>query len=227
MIGRRLVAALLVAGLAACASRPTDVVTVHIFSNKPDHPQIRALGEQLETAGYRHRITYAETPGGLEVAETLIVHGDSASAFNRAQALAALLSAPGESIRIQREGHGNHHFTAHNLGLYVYLPEPERVPRTRVRAHLAGTCDGRPVELFLLADRRYRLERQRWEDDYALVDDGSEQGEWAPNGSGYRLTAAEGSTWSLEPPLDADPAVQVYFIRHHPDFDDCRLAEPL
>lgn len=227
MMLRRPVALVLVAFLAACAARPDDVVTVHIFSNQPDHAEILAIGDQLEAAGYDHRITYAETPGGLEVAETVIVHGDSAGAFNRAQELAAMLSKPGDSIRIEREGYGNHHFTAGNLGIYVYLPQPEQEPALKVRAHFAGNCSGRPVELFLLADRSYRLERQRWEDDYTLVDAGEEHGEWAPRGSGYRLATPKEFVWFLEPPLDADPAVQVYFVRQHPDFDGCRLAEPL
>lgn len=227
MMLRGLVALALVAVLAACATRPNDSVTVHIFSNQPDHAEILAIGDQLEAAGYEHRITYAETPGGLEVAETVIVHGDSAGAFNRAQELAALLSEPGDSIRIEREGYANHHFTAGNLGIYVHLPVPGREPVLKVRAHFAGDCSGRPIELFLLIDRSYRLERQRWEDDYTLVDAGSEHGDWAPRGSGYTLTSSQGMRWSLEPPLDADPALQVYFVRNHPQFDGCRLAEPL
>ncbi len=224
---RQLAALILVATLAACATRPADVVTVHIFSNDPDHPEILAVGERLEAAGYRHRINYAETPGGLEVAETVIVHGDSAGAFNRAQALEELLAHPGESIRIEREGYGNHHFTPGNLGLYLHRPEPDQAPKLKVHAHLAGTCEGTPVELFLRVDHSYRLERQRWEDDYTLVDAGSRHGDWAARGSGYELTGPEGDAWFLEPPLDADPAVKVFFVRRHPELDGCRLAEPL
>ncbi|WP_376691916.1 hypothetical protein [Wenzhouxiangella sp. EGI_FJ10409] len=224
---RRLIALTLVASLAACATRPADVVTVHIFSNQPDHPEVRAAGERLEAAGYRHRINYAETPGGLEVAETVIVHGDSARAFNRAQALEEMLAAPGESIRIEREGYGNHSFTAGNLGLYLHRPEPDQAPKLKVRAHLAGSCKGQPVELFLRVDHSYRLERQRWEDGYTLVDAGSRQGDWTASGSGYELTGPEGDEWFLEPPLDSDPAVNVFFVRRHPDLEGCRLAEPL
>ncbi|WP_376694788.1 putative periplasmic lipoprotein [Wenzhouxiangella sp. EGI_FJ10305] len=226
-MARRLIALSLAVFLAACATRPADVVTVHIFSNQPDHPEVIALGEQLEAAGYRHRITYAETPGGLEVAETVIVHGDSTSAFNRAQELEALFAAPGDSIRIEREGYGNHHFTAGNLGIYIHLPDSDRKPQLKVRAHLAGTCEGRPLELFLRVDRSYRLERQRWEDDYTLVDAGNERGDWAPSGAGYAMTTSGDAEWSLEPPLDTDPAVNVYFVSGHPDFGGCRLAEPL
>lgn len=223
----RLAALGLVAVLAACATRPDDSVTVHIFSNQPDRAEILAIGEQLEAAGYDHRITYAETPGGLEVAETVIVHGDGAGAFNRAQELAARLSQSGDSIRIEREGYGNHHFTAGNLGLYIHLPDPGRGPKLKIRAHFAGDCGGRPVELFLRVDHSYLLERQRWEDDFTLVDAGRELGDWAPSGSGYRLTTPENDVWFLEPPLDADPAMQVFFVRRHPHFDGCRLAEPL
>jgi len=224
---RKLLALVLASLLAACASRPADVVTVHIFSNQPDHAEVLALGERLEAAGYRHRVTYAQTPGGLEVAETVIVYGDSAGAFNRAQELARMLSSPGGSIRMERKGYGNHHFTAGNLGLYLYLPGGDPMPQLRVHAHLAGTCGQQPVELFLLIDRSYRLEAQRWRDDYTLVDAGNTQGDWAPKGSGYTLTSPSRGRWSLEPPLDADPALQVYFVRDHPDFEDCRLAEPL
>lgn len=226
-MARGLIALTLAVIVAACATRPADIITVHIFSNQPDHPEVRALGEQLEAAGYRHRITYAETPGGLEVAETVIVHGDSASAFNRAQELEALLAAPGESIRIEREDYGNHHFTAGNLGIYIHLPAPEHKPKLKVHAHLAGTCNARLLELFLRVDRSYRLERQQWEDDYTPVDAGSKYGDWVPSGAGYGMTTAGGADWSLEPPLDTDPAVNVYFVRGHPDFDGCRLAEPL
>lgn len=224
---RGLLALVLVAALAACATRPSDEVVVHIFSNQPDHAEVRAVGDRLEAAGYRHRIAYAETPGGLEVAETVIVHGDDAGAFNRAQALADLLAAPGESIRIEREGYGNHHFTAGNLGLYVYLPVAGREPELDIRAHFAGDCSGLAVELFLRVDRSYRLTKQRWEGAYTLVDAGKESGDWSPSGSGYGLTSVDGTQWSLEPPLDADPALQVFFVRGHPMLDGCRLAEPL
>jgi hypothetical protein len=227
MIARALVAVALASLLAACATRPGEEVTVHIFSNQPGHPDVLALGERLDEAGYRHRITYTETPGGLEVAETVIVHGDSAGAFNRARSLQALLSAPGESIPIRRGGYGNHHFTAGNLGIYVHRPDSDREPVLKVRAHYAGSCRGHPVELFLLVDRSYRLEQQRWEDEYTLVALEDRHGDWAPSGSGYRLMTADGTSWALEPPLDADPAVQAFFIRNHPDFDGCRLSEPL
>ncbi|MEE4303618.1 MAG: hypothetical protein V2J19_05645 [Wenzhouxiangella sp.] len=224
---RRLVALALAALLAACATRPVDDVTVHIFSNQPGDERVQAVGDLLEQAGYNHRITYAETPGGLEVAETVIVHGDGAGAFNRAQELRALLATPGGDIRIAREGYGNHHFTAGNLGVYIHLPAPLREPKLKVRAHLAGDCGERPVELFLRVDRSYRLKKQRWRDEYTLVDAGSEFGEWRPSGSGYGLTTPIGTEWSLEPPLDSDPALRVYFMRGHPEFDGCRLAEPL
>lgn len=227
MTARVAVALSLVAWLAACATPPVDELTVHIFSNQPDHPEVLATGEQLEAAGYRQRINYSETPGGLEVAETVIVHGESAGGYNRALALETLLAEPGESIRIERGGYGNHHFTAGNLGLYIHLPEPEREPEPDVQVHLAGTCNRQAVELFLRVDHSYRLPRQRWEDDYRLVDAGSEQGEWVAGGAGYELTSTGDDSWSLEPPLDADPAVNVYFVRGHPDFDSCRLAVPL
>lgn len=224
---RQLVALVPVAFLAACATRPVDVVTVHIFSNQPDHPRVAAIVEQLASAGYRHRITYAETPGGLEVDETVIVHGDNAGAFNRAQALESLLSEPGESIAIRRGGYGNHHFTPGNLGVYIHLPGDEPTPQLKVRAHLAGTCRSQPVELFLFVDHSYRLDKQRWRDEYTLVDAGAESGDWAASGSGYRLTSTQGREWLLEPPLEADPATQVFFIRGHAHFEGCRLAEPL
>jgi hypothetical protein len=226
---RGLVTLGLVALLAACATRPADDVVVHIFSNQPGHADVRAISDRLEAAGYRHRIAYAETPGGLEVAETAIVHGNSAGAFNRAQALADLLAQPGESIRIEREGYGNHHFTAGNLGLYIYMPEagPDPELELDVRAHLAGHCSDLAVELFLRVDRSYRLTSQRWEGEYTLVDAGDESGDWAPSGSGYGLKTDDGTQWSLEPPLDADPALRVFHARGHPVIDGCRLAEPL
>lgn len=223
----RLFALALVAFLAACATRTDDVVTVHIFSNQPDHPRVASIVEDLAAAGYRHRITYAKTPGGLEVAETLIVHGDNAGAFNRAQALEDLLAEPGQSIPIQRGGYGNHHFTPGNLGLYIHLPGDEPAPRLKVRAHLAGTCSEMPIELFLFVDHSYRLDRQRWKDEYTLVDAGAESGDWTASGSGYRMTSSKGREWLLEPPLEADPATQVFFIRRHARFEGCRLAEPL
>ncbi|NBB93667.1 MAG: hypothetical protein GVY32_10920 [Gammaproteobacteria bacterium] len=223
----RLAAVLLAAGLAGCATRPVDDLTVHIFSNQPGHAEVRTIAAQLEAAGYRHRVTYAETPGGLEIAETVIVHGDSAQAYNRAQALQALLSTPGGAVRVEREDYGTHHFTAGNLGLYIYLPGARPEPELKIRAHFAGDCNGRPVELFLRVDRSYRLKKQRWENDYTLVSAGSELGDWRPSGSGYDLTTPAEVPWSLEPPLDADPALRVYFMRGHPDFDGCRLAEPL
>lgn len=230
-MARRLLALALAAFLAACATRPVDHpggdVTVHIFSNQPAHPHVQSLADRLADAGYRHRITYAETPGGLEVAETVIVHGDGANAFNRAQALQALLSAPGESIEIRREGYGNHFFTAGNLGVYIHLPGAGREPELKVRAHFAGDCGGRALELFLRVDHSYRLVRQRWEGEYTLVAAGSEQGDWSASGSGYVLTSTGGDEWMLEPPLEGDPAVPVYFVRRHPDFDGCRLAVPL
>lgn len=224
---RRLVALALVVGLAACATRPPDAVTVHIFSNQPNHAEVLAIGEQLEAAGYPHRINYAETPSGLDLAETVIVHGESANAFNRAEELAALLSPPGGSIRIEGEGDGNHRFNDGDLGVYLYLPGPEREPQLKVRAHFAGTCGNQPIELFLLIDRSYRLDMPQWEDDYALVDSGKARGEWVARGSGYVLTTPGGASWSLEPPLDSDPALRVYFVRGHPEFDGCRLSEPL
>jgi len=224
---RGLVTLASVALLAACATRPADDVVVHIFSNQPDHADVRALGDLLDAAGYRHRVAYAETPGGLEVAETVIVHGDSADAFNHAQALADLLAQPGESIRIEREGYGNHHFTAGNLGLYVYLPGGASEPELDVRAHLAGDCSDLAVELFLRVDRSYRLTLQRWEGEYTLVDAGGESGDWVPSGSGYDLRRVDGTEWTLEPPLDADPALRVFHARGHPVIDGCRLAEPL
>lgn len=220
-------AAVLVALLAACATRPVDVITVHVFANQPDHPEITAIAEQLKAAGYRHRIRYSETPGGLEIGETLVVHGDSAAAYNRALDLAEFLSTPVHSPRVKREAHGNHQFSARNLGLYIYLPGAERAPELKVRAHLAGSCGERPVDLFLRVDHSYRLERQAWERDYTLVGAGHEGGDWRASGSGYRLRTDSGAEWWLEPPLDTDPADQVYFIRHHPEFDGCRLAEPL
>lgn len=227
MMGGRGIVLVLALFAAACATRPADDITVHVFSNQPDDPSVAAVADQLEAAGYSHRITYAETPGGLEVAETVIVHGDSAGAFNRAQDLAELIAPPDRSIPIERERYGNHYFTAGNLAVYIFLPGEEPVVEPAVHAHFAGDCEARPIELFLLVDRSYRLERQRWEDDYTLVDTGGEDGDWRPDGSGYRLTTANGRDWFLEPPLDADPAVQVYFIQQHPDFDGCRVAAPL
>lgn len=217
----------LAALLAACATRPVDEVTVHIFSNQPADPLVQAFAERLEASGYRHRITYAETPGELIVAESVIVHGDGANAFNRAQELQSMLSRRGVPARIEREHYANHHFTAGHLGVYIYLPDPEHKPELKVRAHLAGNCGQRPVELFLRVDYSYRLNKQRWKDDYTLEAAGSESGDWRPSGSGYGLETAGGAKWWLEPPLDADLTSQVYFIRAHPDFNGCRLAEPL
>lgn len=220
--------ALAALALVACASIGDEAVTVHIFSNQPESEQIARIGDKLDESGYRHRINYAETPGGLDVAESVIAHGDDAGAFNRAQELARLVAdVTGETPRIAREDYGNHHFTAGNLGLYVYRHEPDKGPRLKVRAHLAGTCRERPVELFLRIDHSYRLEHRAWRDDYTLVDAGNEQGQWQASGSGYQLHTAAGHDWFLEPPLDGDPAAQVFFVREHPEFDGCRLAEPL
>jgi hypothetical protein len=217
----------LAAVLAACATRPADDLTVHIFSNEPAHPRVQAVTDALDAAGYAHRITYAKTPGDLDVTETVIVHGDSAQAYNHARALAELLEDESGRPRIERAEYGNHYFSPGNLGLYLYRPGAPREPERAVHAHLAGDCGGRPVELFLYVDRSYRLTHQAWEGDYTLVEGGQEDGTWQPEGAGYRLDGPDEDHWTLEPPLDGDPALTVYFIAGHAPFDGCRLAAPL
>lgn len=226
---QRLAAIYLAAGLAGCATSSVGDLTVHVYSNQPGHADVLAVADQLEAAGYRHRITYAEPPGGLDAAETVIVieHGDSAGAHKQAGELEALLSSPGERFRIQREHAGSRDFTAGKPGLYIYLPQAGREPELRVRAHFVGTCDGNAVQLFLFIDASYRLERRRRKGDSLLVDGGREGGDWSPDGSGFRLSSADGIDWALEPPLDDDPALRAFFVRRHPDFEGCRLAEPL
>ncbi|HSH26545.1 MAG TPA: hypothetical protein VK972_02050 [Wenzhouxiangella sp.] len=223
----RTAALALTAMLAACATRPLDEVTIHIFSNRPDAAPVQSFADRLEAAGFRHRIAYAATPGELEISESVIVHGDGVDAFNRAQELGAMLSGSGISARIERERHANHHFTAGHAGVYIYLPDDGRMPKLKVHAHLAGSCGERPVELFLRVDHSYRLRAQRWGSEYRIVQIGGESGDWQPSGSGYGLKTAGGTEWWLEPPLQGDPASQVYFIRNHPDFSGCRLTEPL
>src|SRR5699024_4974782 len=176
MMSCRLVAPALAALLAACATRPAGEVTIHILSNQPAAAPVQTFAEQLEAAGYRHRLTRAESPGELEVAEAVIVHGDGADAFNRAQELEAMLSRSGVSARIERERHTNHPFSPDHARVYIYLPEARQVPKLKVHAHLAGHCGERSVELFLRVDRSYRLNARRWQGEYALVNAGSESG---------------------------------------------------
>jgi hypothetical protein len=215
---------------AACATRTEQTVTVHVFSNAPGAERVDRVTRLLEAAGYPHHIRYAKTPGGLNVEESVVVHGDGAAAFNRAQALARLLEREaGITPRIAREAYGNHHFTRGHLGLYLYLPgQAGTEPELEVSAMFVGTCAERALDLRLFVGGLYTLQLQRWRGEFELVSEGVEHGRWTPRGAGYDLVSEAGADWTLEPQIGrADPIQRVVFVRQHPQLDGCRLAEPL
>ena len=175
---------LIVASLAsACAGRAADRVTVHVFSNQPDHPQLLLLVDALEQAGHQHSIRYQETPGGLVVGETVMATGAGFAAHKQGLAIAGLVQDQlGSQPRLAAQSYGNHRFTAGNIGLYVHLAGEGGNARTsdsKLQDIFAGTCRGRALDLMLFDDGRFQLELNRWRDGgYELEHEATWSGRW-------------------------------------------------
>jgi hypothetical protein len=216
--------------LAACSGRVGEPVpTVHIFSNQPDHPGIEALVDALDQAGFEQRISYRETPGGLEVGETVLVHPAGVRGFNQGQQLVGLVSESlGQRPETKTPGHGNHVFTAGNLGLYIYFEgRPENSVIVRLHKQFAGSCGPFGATLSLFDDFHFDLEIERW-DGSRLVFDAyrRHQGSWQGDGSTLALDSVDGQSWSG--PIEERFSNQPVLTLDGPDeLAGCRLMRPL
>lgn len=228
-IGFRTTGVVITAGLLlACSGSERDPVTVHVFSNRPDHPDVAATLESLDAAGYAHRVEYLDIPGGLELGETAVVYPETAAAHNRAQCVARAVSAAWDQDPvIRRRGYGNHAFTPGNLGLYLFLPGPdtgESLPGVRER--LAASCGDWTVELAFLDNRRFRMDLDRWvEAGMRFEPHAWHAGRWRSEGGDYLLASDGGPAWRLR--RDPDAGSPVWRADGPPEIAGCGLRRPL
>lgn len=213
--------------LGGCASRP-DPVTVHVFSNQPGHPVMERIALALDEAGFSHRISYRETPGGLEVAESVLVHPDDAAGYNHAQRVAAVvLDELGVEPEIKTRGYANHSFTGGNLGLYVFRPGAAGAPGEQVAGRYAGSCGEHSVELILFDSGRFRFELARWREDRLEHESlPAREGTWSEAEQGLILETVNGRRWTgrWQPGYGNG---RLLVLDAPAEARDCRLQQPL
>lgn len=217
------------AALCACAGRQVEPVTVHVFSNQPEHGMVAEISADLDAGGFGHRINYRETPGGLEVGETVLVHPDDATGFNHGQQVAAIVTRHlGREPAIKSTAHGNHNFTRGNLGLYIYLPGAGTVDDGEEVAEIyAGSCGEHSLTLTLMASGGFSLVLERWDaEELRHQPVATRQGEWSDHDDGLRLETIDGEIWTgrLQPGYRDRP---LLILDGPAEARQCRLQQPL
>jgi hypothetical protein len=214
--------------VTGCGGRVEPGVTVHVFTNQPGAAVVAAIAEDLYAAGFERRIVYDEVPGGLEIGETVLVHGDVGRALFVGREVASVVSERlGESPVIRQRNLGNHHYTAGNLGLYLYLSEAEPTSPARLVDQFATVaCRDRMIELKLFASGEFKLTADRWIDDGVELEPVANwSGQWQQRDRDLVLQIDD-DKWIA--PVEFGPGGQDQFRLPGPaSLQDCLLRRPL